>query len=276
MRRPGRKRLRPLGMRRGAAAYNRLAIGWPVSRCCRPARRARQGLISSRRRSIHGDHGRPAQRHSGTRGASKAGRRRPAAASWRSRCRAARAGDDGRGRRSWRRLILWLLLLAAIVGGGGDLFAADRQRAQRGRGGRVTSGGPTPVGIATAQTGDMPVTLSGLGTVTPLAMVTVKTQINGYLMSVGFQEGQHVKKGDFLAQIDPRPYQVALEQAQAQLAKDQATLKERRTRPEALQHPGRAKLDRDADARHANRHCRPGSGADHAGPGRRSTRKSSI
>ena len=82
----------------------------------------------------------------------------------------------------------------------------------------------TPVGVATAQKGDMPVTLSGLGTVTPLAVVSVKTQINGYLMSVGFAEGQHVKKGDFLAQVDPRPYQVALEQAQAQLAKDQATL----------------------------------------------------
>ncbi len=75
------------------------------------------------------------------------------------------------------------------------------------------------------QKGDMPVTLSQLGTVTPLATVTVKTQINGYLTEVAFKEGQMVKKGDFLAQIDPRPYQVALEQAEAQLAKDQALLK---------------------------------------------------
>jgi len=74
----------------------------------------------------------------------------------------------------------------------------------------------------------MPVTLSQLGTVTPLAMVTVKTQISGYLMQVAFKEGQMVNKGDFLAQIDPRPYQVALEQAEAQLAKDQALLKNAR------------------------------------------------
>jgi multidrug efflux system membrane fusion protein len=82
-----------------------------------------------------------------------------------------------------------------------------------------------PVGVAPVEKGDMPVTLSQLGTVTPLAMVTVKTQISGYLMQVAFREGQMVNKGDFLAQIDPRPYQVALEQAQAQLAKDQALLK---------------------------------------------------
>ena len=81
------------------------------------------------------------------------------------------------------------------------------------------------MGVAPVEKGDMPVTLSQLGTVTPLATVTVKTQISGYLVQVAFKEGQMVNKGDFLAQIDPRPYQVALEQAQAQLAKDQALLK---------------------------------------------------
>jgi multidrug efflux system membrane fusion protein len=83
-----------------------------------------------------------------------------------------------------------------------------------------------PVREAVVAKGDMPVTLQGIGTVTPLATVTVKTQINGQLMQVGFQEGQIVKQGDFLAQIDPRPFQVALEQAQGQLAHDQALLQQ--------------------------------------------------
>ena len=129
-------------------------------------------------------------------------------------------------RRSWPRVILWVLVLAAIVGAAVIYLPRLVHQPNPPGGGRAVSSGPTPVGVAAAQKGDMPVTLSGLGTVTPLAVVTVKTQINGYLMSVAFQEGQHVKKGDFLAQIDPRPYQVALEQAQAQLAKDQATLKD--------------------------------------------------
>ena len=122
------------------------------------------------------------------------------------------------------RLLLWLLLIAAIVGAA--VWYLPRLSHKPSPVGRAAFGGPVPVGTATVQKGDMPVTLSGLGTVTPLATVTVKTQINGYLMAVGFQEGQQVKKGDFLAQIDPRPYQVALEQAQAQLAKDQASLKD--------------------------------------------------
>ncbi len=122
----------------------------------------------------------------------------------------------------WRRLIwpvLGVLLLAAIA------WIIFRPHAQAPRTGRFAQGGPMPVVAATAEKGDMPVTLAGLGTVTPLATVTVMTQISGQLMSVGFQEGQEVNKGDFLAQIDPRPYQAALDQLQAQLLRDQALLK---------------------------------------------------
>ena len=95
--------------------------------------------------------------------------------------------------------------------------------------GRAGQGAPQPVGAATIDTGDIRVILSELGTVTPLANVTVKTQISGQLQEVGFQEGQHVKKGDFLAQIDPRPYQVSLDQAQGTLAHDQGLLQQAQT-----------------------------------------------
>jgi len=134
------------------------------------------------------------------------------------------AGARGR-RRPWLRRVVWVLVLAAIIAAAAIYLPRLSHRPTTERPGRATTGAVVPVGVATAKTGDMPVTVSGLGTVTPLAVVTVQPQISGYLMSVGFQEGQHVKKGDFLAQIDPRPYQVALEQAQAQLAKDQAALK---------------------------------------------------
>jgi membrane fusion protein, multidrug efflux system len=82
----------------------------------------------------------------------------------------------------------------------------------------------TVVRLGAVTRGDMPVTLEALGTVTALSTVTVKTQISGKLVEVGFTEGQSVKKGDFLAQIDPRPYQAALDQAQGQLARDEALL----------------------------------------------------
>jgi multidrug efflux system membrane fusion protein len=81
-----------------------------------------------------------------------------------------------------------------------------------------------PVGTAKVITGDMHVILTGLGTVTPLATITVQTQISGLLMSVGFKEGQIVNRGDFLAQIDPRPYQVSLAQAEGTLAHDEGLL----------------------------------------------------
>jgi multidrug efflux system membrane fusion protein len=126
--------------------------------------------------------------------------------------------------RSGRRSVLWLLLALLLVAGVATWLIV-RGRHETAQSGRFQSTGPMPVGTGKVTKGDMPVTLSGLGTVTPLAMVTVQTQINGQLIDVGFHEGQMVKKGDFLAQIDPRPYQVALEQAEGQLAKDQAALK---------------------------------------------------
>lgn len=84
--------------------------------------------------------------------------------------------------------------------------------------------GPIAVDVATATTGDMLVNIPALGTVTPTATVTVRTQINGQLQTIGFKEGQLVHQGDFLAQIDPRPYEATLKLAQANLQRDEALL----------------------------------------------------
>jgi len=83
---------------------------------------------------------------------------------------------------------------------------------------------PQPVQVAAATMGDMPIVLNALGTVTPLATVTVRTQLAGILQSVAFTEGQFVQKNAVLAQIDPRPYQNALATAEGTLARDQALL----------------------------------------------------
>ncbi|HEY2465281.1 MAG TPA: efflux RND transporter periplasmic adaptor subunit [Steroidobacteraceae bacterium] len=85
------------------------------------------------------------------------------------------------------------------------------------------------VKVAKAVSGDMPETLSELGTVTPTATVTVLPQLSGYLTQVGYREGQDVAKGQFLAQIDPRQFEIDLQQAQAQLLKDQSTLAQARS-----------------------------------------------
>ena len=105
-------------------------------------------------------------------------------------------------------LVAWRLFVSR---GSGTRHAGAAVQAQR-------------IGAAKVGTSNINVVLSGLGTVTPLATITVQTQINGQLLSVGYREGQIVHKGDFLAQIDPRPYQVALEQAEGTYAHDSMLL----------------------------------------------------
>ncbi|HEY4444929.1 MAG TPA: efflux RND transporter periplasmic adaptor subunit [Steroidobacteraceae bacterium] len=88
---------------------------------------------------------------------------------------------------------------------------------------------PQVVKVAQAASGDMPEMLTELGTVTPTATITVQPQLSGYLTQVGYREGENVKQGQFLAQIDPRQYEIDLQQTQAQLLKDQATLAQARS-----------------------------------------------
>jgi multidrug efflux system membrane fusion protein len=112
----------------------------------------------------------------------------------------------------------------AVVAGGGWLVTHTGGSATR-PGGRNAANQPVTVGLAPVTKDSIPVVIKALGTVTPLATVTVKTQITGQLVQVAFTEGQSVKKGDLLAVVDPRPYEVALQQAIGTLSKDEALLK---------------------------------------------------
>ncbi|RQR27834.1 MULTISPECIES: MdtA/MuxA family multidrug efflux RND transporter periplasmic adaptor subunit [unclassified Burkholderia] len=119
----------------------------------------------------------------------------------------------------------WNRAQADAAAAGSAASGASAGGGHRGRGGPAAMANvPQPVSVAAATQGEMPIVLSALGTVTPLASVTVKTQLSGYLQSVAFQEGQIVRKGDLLAQIDPRPYQVALDNAEGTHARDAALL----------------------------------------------------
>lgn len=102
---------------------------------------------------------------------------------------------------------------------------AEDSRAGRGSGRFDPSKRPSSVGVAKVKLGDINVYQTGLGTAVPRNVVLVRSRVDGELVKVLFKEGQMVKEGDLLAQIDPRPYQVALTQAQGQLARDQALLR---------------------------------------------------
>jgi multidrug efflux system membrane fusion protein len=130
--------------------------------------------------------------------------------------------DTARRRRSRGRVGLVVLIAVLLLGG----YPAFRwlHQTHQGGGGRSEQAAAQSVGAATVGRADIPVTVEALGTVTPLATVTVQTQINGQLQEVAFTEGRMVKKGDLLAQIDARPYQLLQQQYEAQLAHDQAVL----------------------------------------------------
>ena len=141
---------------------------------------------------------------------------------------------EARGRRRW-----WIWLLAAVAavlavywlthrggagrGQGAKTGAAAGQNGARGQGQRSV-----PVSAVAARNRDVGVFLTGLGTVNPLATVAVKSRVDGQLVRLHFQDGQVVRAGDLLAEIDPRPFQVQLMQAQGQKAKDEAALQNAR------------------------------------------------
>ena len=115
--------------------------------------------------------------------------------------------------------------LAVVAAAGWYISNSETTAPPKTQAGRMPAGAAVPVGLATVAKGDIPVVLRALGTVTPLATVNVKTQITGQLVDVLFKEGQLVKQGDLLAVVDPRPYDVALQQAIGQMQRDEALLK---------------------------------------------------
>jgi membrane fusion protein, multidrug efflux system len=125
---------------------------------------------------------------------------------------------------------VWFLVVVVLAGGGLYYYRSRppfESKAASTTGPRGAGGGaPVSVGVAEALKEDVPYYLSGLGTVTAFNTVTVKSRVDGELQKVYFKEGQFVREGDLLAEIDPRPFQVALAQMEGQLARDQAQLKD--------------------------------------------------
>ncbi len=139
--------------------------------------------------------------------------------------------DDSRTPR--RRWWAWLLIIAAVLAGAYWFWGRDSGSDVPNSGGMAAMPGmfgpmQVPVRVATAEQGTIDVVFRALGTVTPLNTVTVRSRVEGELQKIYFQDGQKVKEGDLLAQIDPRPYQVRLDQAKGQQQQNRAQLENAR------------------------------------------------
>jgi multidrug efflux system membrane fusion protein len=122
--------------------------------------------------------------------------------------------------RHWKALLIAMIILLLMIW----FIVYVHKQQPLGPAGRFGQNAPVAVAVATAALGDIAVKIPALGTVTPLATVTVRTQITGTLQKIFFTEGQFVHQGDPLAQIDPRPYEAALQQMEGNLKRDQALL----------------------------------------------------
>jgi multidrug efflux system membrane fusion protein len=143
------------------------------------------------------------------------------------------ASPRSRGTNRWVIVAVAILLIA-----GGWWYFRSRGAQQTNAAGNASPSGNSlgvngqpengivPVVVATAHRGDLPVYFKGLGNVTAFNTVTVRSRVDGQIVKINFTEGQYVKQGDSLIEIDPRPFEVQLEQAEGQLAKDQAQLKD--------------------------------------------------
>ncbi|HDS1697785.1 MULTISPECIES: MdtA/MuxA family multidrug efflux RND transporter periplasmic adaptor subunit [Pseudomonas] len=142
--------------------------------------------------------------------------------------------SNSRSLRRWLVGLLILLLVAALAWWLWPAATPAHKEASGGRGGKGMMGGrpgfggssdPVPVRVVPARTGDFPLYYKALGTVTATNTVNVRSRVAGELVKIHFKEGQRVKAGDLLAEIDPRPYRIALQQAEGTLAQNQAQLK---------------------------------------------------